>query len=48
MKHIKMSKDYMLKYKIRNEIDNDYINDKVPFIKQQLFKAGSTLAEMFK
>jgi hypothetical protein len=32
--------------KNKKEIDNDYINDKVPFIKQQLFKAGSTLAEI--
>ena len=27
-----------------NEIDVDYINDKIPFIKHKLFKAGSTLA----
>ena len=27
-----------------NEIDNNYINDKIPFIKHKLFKAGSTLA----
>ena len=26
------------------EIDNNYINDKIPFIKGKLFKAGSTLA----
>ena len=27
-----------------NEIDNNYINNKIPFIKRKLFKAGSTLA----
>ena len=27
-----------------NEIDNNYINNKIPFIKHKLFKAGSTLA----
>ena len=27
-----------------NEIDNNYINDKIPFIKHKLFKAGLTLA----
>ena len=27
-----------------NVIDNKYINNKIPFIKHKLFKAGSTLA----
>ena len=36
----------------KNEINIDYINNKIPFIKHKLFKAGSTLAmvlnEIFK
>jgi hypothetical protein len=36
----------------KNEINIDYINNKIPFIKHNLFKAGSTLAmvlnEIFK
>ena len=27
-----------------DNIDNNYINNKIPFIKHKLFKAGSTLA----